>query len=88
METDRISKPSVILSAPDVERTDEQTAEISRLAVLHCLGDETSKRRRYALINYQAYSFLIGGYEFDMKTCRRSRPLYDLVYDVVRCCLE
>lgn len=85
METDGISKPSVILSAPDVERTDEETVEISRLAVSHCLGEEISKRRRYALINYQAYSFIIGGYELDMKNRRRLRPVYDFVYDIVRC---
>jgi hypothetical protein len=34
---------------------------------IDCLGDDILKRRRYALINYQTYSFIIGGYDFDMK---------------------
>ena len=87
VETDRVGKPSVILSAPNAERPDEETTEISRLAVLHCLGENTSKRRRYALINYRTYSFIIGGYELDMKNRRRLRPVYDFVYDIV-CNLE
>ncbi len=73
----------MILSAPDVERSDEQTSEITHLALLHCLGDDLLKRRRYALINYQIYSFIIGGYDFDMKNKIRLRPLHDFVYDIV-----
>ncbi len=34
---------------------------------IDCLGDDILKRRRYAIINYQTYSFIIGGYDFDMK---------------------
>ncbi len=83
-ETDRSAKPSVILSAPDVERTDEQTSEVTRLALLHCLGDDILRRRRYALINYQTFSFIIGGYDFDIKNKIRSQPLNDFVYDIVR----
>jgi hypothetical protein len=74
----------VILSAPDVERTDEQSSEITHQTLSHCLGDDLLKRRRYALIHYQAYSFIIGGYDFDMKNKLRLRPTYDFVYDIVR----
>jgi hypothetical protein len=53
------------------------------LAVLHCLGKDVLKRRRYALINYQKFSFIIGGYDFDMKHKIRSQPSSDFVYDIV-----
>ena len=39
METDQVGKPAGIISAPNAERPDKDTAEISRLAVLHCLGE-------------------------------------------------
>jgi hypothetical protein len=78
----------VILSAPNVERTDAQTTEIARLTLLHCLGDDTLKRRRYVLINYQNFSFILGGYDFDVTTKIRSQPLHDFVYDIVRIRLE
>ncbi len=74
----------MILSAPDVERTDEQASEITHLTLSHCLGDDLLKRRRYALMHYQVYSFIIGGYDFDMKNKIRLRPTYDFVYDIVR----
>ena len=83
-ETDRSARPSVILSAPDVDRTDEQTSEITRAVLLQCLGDDVLKRRRYVLINFEKFSFIIGGYDFDMKNKIRSQPLYDFVYDIVR----
>ncbi|UJR27076.1 hypothetical protein I4U23_008378 [Adineta vaga] len=81
-ETDRSAKPTMILSAPDVNLTDVQTAEITHLTQLYCLGNNPSQRRRYALIIFQHFAFIIGGYDFDVKTKIRSQPLHDFVYDV------
>ncbi|CAF3516753.1 unnamed protein product [Adineta steineri] len=81
-ESERSAKPSVILSAPDIQRTDEQISEIIGLALEHCLGDNLLKRRRYALINYQKFVFIISGYEFDIENKIRSQPLNDFVYDI------
>jgi hypothetical protein len=46
---------------------------------LHCLGDDRLKRQRYVLINYQKFSFIIGGYIFDMKNKIHFKPVYDFV---------
>ncbi|CAF0947528.1 unnamed protein product [Adineta steineri] len=81
-ESERSAKPSVILSAPDIQRTDEEISEIIGLALEHCLGDNLLKRRRYALINYQKFVFVISGYDFDIENKIRSQPLNDFVYDI------
>lgn len=73
----------MVLSAPDVDLTDEKTAEITYLTQLHCLGNNPLQRRRYTFIIFQNFAFVIGGYDFDMKNKIRSQPLHDFVYDVV-----
>lgn len=83
-ETDRAAKPSVILSAPNVELTDEQTEEIARVTQQRCLEDDPLRRRRYALIIHAKYAFIIGGYDFDRKSKTRSQPQQDFVYEIVR----
>ena len=83
-ETNRSARPSVILSAPNVQRSDDETAEITRLAISHCLGDETLTRRRYVLVNFPKFSFLLGGYDFDIERKIRSQPAHDFLYDIVR----
>lgn len=83
-ETNRSARPSVILSAPNVQRSDDETAEITRLATSHCLGEENLTRRRYVLVNFPKFSFLLGGYEFDSEKKIRSQPVHDFLYDIVR----
>ena len=74
----------MILSAPNVHRSDAETSEITRLAISHCLADETSTRRRYVLINFLNFAFLLGGYDFDIEKKIRSQPAHDFLYDIVR----
>ena len=72
-----------MLSAPNVDLSDEQTAEITYAAQMNCLGGYPYKRRRYALIIFPNSVFIIGGYDFDAKNKTRSQPLHDFIYDIV-----
>ncbi|CAF0737288.1 unnamed protein product [Adineta ricciae] len=71
-----------MLSAPNVDLSDEQTAEITYSAQMNCLGDYPYKRRRYALIIFPNSVFIIGGYDFDATNKTRSQPLHDFIYDI------
>lgn len=83
-ENDRTAKPSVILSAPTVQRSDRENIELIQFAIQHCFKDEPLKRRRYVIIHFPEFLFLLGGYDFDRIHQRRSQPNEDFLYEIVR----
>lgn len=74
------SKPSLIILSPLLEINENQIAKLTDI-LISLLENKNEYRKRYGIVHFDEYSYIIGGYIFDSIKKLRQIPEYDYKYN-------